>query len=194
MKRTSSELEKYSENISLSDIKGELKVVKIGKNDKIRKKVDTLLRFAQTKENVVLIGSQEGIQKLVTVAEIFKQKIKSNAGGKDNKQIAKIPEYQQTTVNGKVIEVEDTEFNQLNYLDYLLDSSEHRKRRKTDKQNSSGIETGEIEGVYSKNVLQEVLGSTKPVKRPVMYVFFQFHNNSQQLVRMQKSGWNLQQG
>lgn len=229
---------KHSQNIDIgatfnSDeeyndiIHDEMLQIVISKNNKIRKRLDQLLKYIiegldkndQCKE-LLLIAKSDGVQKMITIVEILKQKIFNNDrdtirftdlginGMKKDKndkndKLANIEEYDKVWIKDRENDKIEVNYQQFNFLDFTLVEKKvdlklkSRSSLKSKKhKNKSTISTD----VYDKAIIEDNLKVDKLIKIPVMYVYFNFHKCDQLPVKfVQKykklidSGWSIQE-
>lgn len=202
----------------------EVLYIVVNKNSKINRKLDQVLKHikdqentnkdSDTKEVIFIANSGNSIQKLISIVEILKQKlIQLQDYDKDNKKIginnsfknktvAKLPEYDNIIISGKVVENNKIKVNysQLNFMDYSLIEKEvdvNNKRQKKIKGKSTNLEK---EGLYDKKIIEGILKVNKLVKIPVMYIYMNFHKSEELPVKyvskiknLMSNGWSIQQ-
>lgn len=195
--------------------------IPLSKNSKIGRQLDQILSYIEehkVEENeeddenkeLILIATGNSIQKMVTIVEILKQKIvqlqdydKTERGlartGFRNTSIAKLPEYKQVVISGKVVSKDKIRRNytQLNFIDYTLMEKQVSVRRRKGKKNDIGTDK---DGLYDRETLNQVLKVDKLVRIPVMYTYLNFHQHEQLPVRyvskfknLVSNGWSMQQ-
>lgn len=207
-------------------IDDEMLQIVINKNNKIRKRLDQLLKYViggldksdQCKE-LLLIAKGDGVQKMITIVEILKQKIfnsdrdtidfahlgisMKNDKNDKNDKLANIEAYDKVWIKDKENDKIGVNYQQFNFLDFTLVEKKvdlklkSRSNSKSKKhKNKSTVSTD----IYDKAIIESNLKVDKLIKVPVMYVYFNFHKCDQLPVKfVQKykklidSGWSIQE-
>lgn len=209
---------KYSQNIDIEKTFGlhkdtdgkkiynsdnkQVLVILFGKNFKISKKLDIILKYLKEggdndDKEIVMIGIDKSIQKMITVIEILKQKIQQigeeEEDGK-NDMVAKIKDSKKVLIKGVEESEVGLEFNyhQFNYIDFTIIE---RKEMKTV---SGDRESATIGEVYDKALINDVL-KNKVVNVPVLYSYIKFEKSKTSLVSninqfkgLMNNGWSGQ--
>lgn len=184
--------------------------ITMNKNVKIRNKLDSIIKYLQkvdkevdnNKEIIMISINGEAIQKMISIVEILKQKVKQIGNEMEenkfnNNSIAKVVKEGNNDKGNEIISDGELEYNyyQLNYVDYKI---EEFTGKKDIKDNNIKDITGE--GIYSRKVINEVLKVDKVKKIPVMYIYMKFHkskstpiNSVNQIKELMNKGWSIQQ-
>lgn len=165
----------------------------ITKNSKIKKQLDKIFKSLDNDyEQLLMVSKGDGIQKMITITEILKQKLKQLQTTEDkdvaNNMIAKTENLDVIKVQGQIHDQKyEYNYNQLNFLDSTI------------KEKNIFHESVEIEGTYDKNILNEELKVKKSVNSPVLYIYMTFHSNeknpdniNRKLNSLVSTGWSLQ--
>lgn len=172
----------------------------ITKNSKIDKQINKALTFlnsnnekSEVEKELLLIGKGEGIQKMITIIEILKQKLnqlKKPSGDQvvTNDMIAKTENRDEVIIRGVKSDSKiESNYSQLNYLDYIETTRESKTK------------STEIEGVYDKKVLDDILKVDKTVKVPVLYIYMHFagtknksNRSTNKINNLVSNGWSIQ--
>lgn len=187
--------------------------ITMNKNVKIRNKLDSIIKYLQkvgkevdnNKEIIMISINGEAIQKMISIVEILKQKVKQIGNEMEenkfnNNSIAKVVKEGNNNKGNEIVSDGELEYNyyQLNYVDYKIEECNSKKDNKDIKDNSIKDITGE--GIYSRKVINEVLKVDKVKKIPVMYIYMKFHkskstpiNSVNQIKKLMNKGWSIQQ-
>lgn len=167
----------------------------INKNVKIHKKLNSILQFLNNdRHELFMVATGEGIQKMITIVEILKQKVTQLAETEKtihikNELIARTPDQNKIMVSGQSLDRKlEYNYSQLNYLDFTLS-----KRVIGNKETN-------ISGLYDKDVLVQELKVNNLIKVPVLYVYMNFHSSRKSPDKVLKkfkdlvsNGWSIQQ-
>lgn len=188
--------------------------ITMNKNVKIRNKLDSIIKYLQkidkevdnNKEIIMISINGEAIQKMISIVEILKQKVKQIGNEMEenkfnNNSIAKVVKEGNNNKGNEIVSDGELEYNyyQLNYVDYKIEECNSKKDNKDIKDNNiKDISSGE--GIYSRKVINEVLKVDKVKKIPVMYIYMKFHkskstpiNSVNQIKELMNKGWSIQQ-
>ena len=185
--------------------------ITMNKNVKIRNKLDSIIKYLQkvdkevdnNKEIIMISINGEAIQKMISIVEILKQKVKQIGNEMEenkfnNNSIAKVVKEGNNDKGNEIVSDGELEYNyyQLNYVDYKIEECNSKKDNKDN--NIKDISSGE--GIYSRKVINEVLKVDKVKKIPVMYIYMKFHkskstpiNSVNQIKELMNKGWSIQQ-
>lgn len=162
---------KLSQTVDLVAL-GPITRIDITKNDKIQRRLSKVLSLIQDHRSVLLMAKGDGIQKLVTITEIIKQKL-----GQTNKQMAKLDGAADVTIGDRSVDLSGINVVQLNYLDYILEERP--------------IKTSNIRVSYSPEDLAELRVNTM-TKVPVVYAFLDLDADDGAIIRLTENGWTRQ--
>ncbi|KAG0677474.1 hypothetical protein C6P40_002275 [Pichia californica] len=192
----------------------------INKNSKINKKLDQILKYLnggdedddnkiKNKEIIFIANDGECIQKMISIIEIFKQKIIQLQDIKEkdkdlfeNKSIAKVKEYEKIIISGEVLNNDKIKMNytQLNFIDFTLIEKVINRNITKRKNKKKNLQNKETNGLYEKSIIEEILKVEKLTKIPVMYVYMNLHGENELPIKnfnkyknLVAQGWSIQQ-
>lgn len=165
----------------------------ITKNCKIGKQLDKILNCLNNNvEQLLMVGHGDGIQKMVTIIEILKQKMRQTQPDAKpdvtNDMIARTENFDLIKLKGQLHDEKyEYNYNQLNFLDF------------TSKEKDIVPKDIAVEGLYNRDIINEELKVKKTLKTPVLYIYMTFHSEEKEsestvkkINNLVASGWSLQ--